>query len=200
MSFKQKAAAAFLVATLFFSGGFYAGRQTVSVSTGSSQTQSILSPGKIETVFTPYQDGLGAYLKFLDRAKKSIQIACYGFTEPQIVDKLIELKQSRGVKIQLVLDRSQSRGQYQKEQILRLRQAGIEVIIGSSEKSGQIMHNKFTIIDAEWVEDGSWNYTRSADKQANTQNYVQSAERAHLFGEYWMRLYRFMSSQDQNLH
>lgn len=125
-------------------------------------------------------------------------IACYGFTEPAIVDKLIELK-DRGVKVRLVLDRSQSAGKYQADQVRRLRAAGIEVVIGTSEKSGQIMHHKFTVIDGLYVEDGSWNYSHSANKQANLLNFVQSRARAQLFQEQWERMHKFMSKQNQSL-
>lgn len=154
---------------------------------------------QIETLFTPYDNGLARYLKFLDTAKKSVFIACYGFTEPSIVDKLIELKTERNVNVRIVLDRSQSGGKYQKEAIERLRAAGIEVVIGTSPKYGAIMHNKFTIIDGLWVEDGSWNYSASASKQGNVMNFIRSPRRAQLFGDYWQKLYAHMSTQPQKL-
>ncbi|HNN62270.1 MAG TPA: phospholipase D-like domain-containing protein, partial [Candidatus Obscuribacter sp.] len=127
----------------------------------------------IETVFTPYQSGLAAYLNFLDGTKHSLRIASYSLTEESITDKLIELK-GRGVKDIIVLvDKSQTLSggrnktglKYQQEQVQRLRDAGIEVVIGTSEKRGQIMHLKATVRDGEWVEDGSWNYSGSADFQ-----------------------------------
>ncbi|MBX9685880.1 MAG: FAM83 family protein [Candidatus Obscuribacterales bacterium] len=196
MSSKSKAIAALLLLALVFSGGFYAGLKYAEPQTIAGNGE-LVAVQEIETVFTPYQNGLGAYLNFLSKAKQSVLIACYGFTEADIVDKLIELK-NKNVSVKLLLDRSQSAGPYQKVQIERLRKAGIEVVVGTSEKSGQIMHNKFTIVDGEWVEDGSWNYSNSADKQANTQNYVHSKKRAELFTEYWQRMYRFMSKQGQS--
>jgi len=158
-----------------------------------------LAPGQMQTIFTPSEQGLPSYLQFLDQAKKSVFIAAYGFTEPSIVDKLIELKEKRGVTVRLVLDRSQSHGTYQRPQIERLRQAGIEVVIGTSPSHGQIMHNKFTVIDYEWVEDGSWNYSRSADFQGNVLNFVHSTERAKNFILTWQYLYNHMSQQSQDI-
>ena len=49
----------------------------------------------IETVFTPYQSGLAAYLNFLDGTKHSLRIASYSLTEESITDKLIELQKAR---------------------------------------------------------------------------------------------------------
>lgn len=159
----------------------------------------------IETIFTPYQSGLAAYLKFLDGTKHSLRIASYSLTEESITDKLIELK-GRGVNDIIVLvDRSQTLSggrsksglKYQQEQVQRLRDAGIEVVIGTSEKRGQIMHLKATVRDGEWVEDGSWNYSGSADYQNNNLNITRSPKRARLFLENWQRLYSFMKTQDQ---
>lgn len=159
----------------------------------------------IETVFTPYQSGLAAYLNFLDGTKHSLRIASYSLTEESITDKLIELK-GRGVKDIIVLvDKSQTLSggrnktglKYQQEQVQRLRDAGIEVVIGTSQKRGQIMHLKATVRDGEWVEDGSWNYSGSADFQNNNLNIIRSPKRAKLFLENWQRLYSFMKTQDQ---
>lgn len=152
----------------------------------------------IRTVFTPDEDGLEAYLGFLGQARTSVHIACYGFTEPAVVEKLIELHK-RGVKVRILLDRSQSQGKYQSEPVTKLRDAGIEVVIGTSTKAGQIMHHKFTIIDGELVEDGSWNYTRSANKQANLLNFVRSKSRAQLFQKHWDKMHAHMSKQKQDV-
>lgn len=168
---------------------------------GHSLPQSGIDPQDyMTTVFTPYEDGLASYLNFLDRAKHKIRVGVYSYTEKAVTDKLIELHR-RGVKdIKVLVDQSQSvarSGKYQQEQIERLRAEGIEVVIGTSEKSHQIMHLKFTVIDDEWTEDGSWNYTASANKQDNNLNFVQSRKRAAHFTAMWERMYAFMKNQDQ---
>jgi phosphatidylserine/phosphatidylglycerophosphate/cardiolipin synthase-like enzyme len=154
----------------------------------------------MHTVFTPYEDGMDAYLKFLDGAKRKVRVGVYSFTLAPVTDKLIELHQ-KGVKdIKVLVDLSQSvgrSGKYQQAQIERLRAEGIEVVIGTSEKSHQIMHLKFTVVDDEWTEDGSWNYTASANKQDNDLNFVQSKQRAAFFTAMWERMYNFMKNQDQ---
>lgn len=185
---KVSAGLVLLVST--FGGGYWS---------GYSAPRSDVDPQLyIETVFTPYADGLQSYLNFLDKAKAEIHIACYGFTEAAVADKLIELKKQRGISIHILLDRSQSGGAYQKKQIDRLLAAGIEVVIGTSEKSGQIMHHKYTVLDAEWVEDGSWNYTHSASKQANLMNFVRSKSRAAQFRANWQQMHRFMIAHQKH--
>ena len=80
-----------------------------------------------------------------------------------------------------------------------LRAAGVEVVIGTSEKSKEIMHNKFTVIDGRIVQDGSWNYTRAANRQANVLNFVDDYDRAQRFLRYWERMHKFMKTQPQDL-
>ena len=190
MKTSHKVVACVLAICLALSGAYW---------TGYTTPRSDVDPQDyITTIFTPDEDGLAAYLNFLDRASQNVFVAFYGFTEPSVVDKLIELK-GRGVKVRILLDRSQSRGKYQAEQIVRLREAGIEVVIGTSMKSGQIMHHKFTIIDGHLVEDGSWNCSRSSSKQANLLNIVDSRSRARMFQEKWDDMFKFMSKQDQSL-
>ena len=102
--------------------------------------------------------------------------------------------------IVFLLDKSQTvsrSGKYEQAQIKRLRDAGIEVVIGTSEQKHNIMHLKMTIRDGLWVEDGSWNYSKSANTQANNVNVIKSPKRAALFLKDWQRMYDFMSKQDQ---
>ncbi|MBX9671429.1 MAG: hypothetical protein K2X93_27820 [Candidatus Obscuribacterales bacterium] len=149
----------------------------------------------IETIFTPYDNGIAAYLKFLDKATKSVNIAAYSLTHDEITAKLIELK-GRGVTVRVLLDQSQSANKDQKEQIENLRAAGIEVVIGKSEAYGQIMHHKYTIIDGLWVHNGSWNFSNSASKQANTLEFIKSPTRAKKFLDNWERMYTFMKAHE----
>ncbi len=153
----------------------------------------------ITTVFTPYDDAISHYLSFLDKAKKSVYIAGYAYTDQRITDRLIELKIKRHVDVHLLLDLSQTAGrsgEREMAQIDQLRAAGIEVVIGTSEKSHQIMHDKYTVLDELYVESGSWNYTKSANDQANTLDFIESPRRARLFLNNWRRMHNFMQSQE----
>lgn len=152
----------------------------------------------IRTVFTPYDDGLAAYIALLSGAKKSIYVATYSMTDKSIVDKLIELKNLRNVQIHILLDFSETQGRSagsEEAAISALKQAGIEVVTGNSERAHQLMHDKYTVIDDEWVESGSWNYTRAANKQDNVFDIIRSPKRARLFKNNWERMYAVMKAQ-----
>lgn len=163
--------------------------------TGYELPRSYIDPQDyIESVFTPYEDGLEHYLEFLDRAESSVHIAAYSFTQSAVVDKLIELKTKRRVEVHILVDLSQSHNKYEMAQIDRLRKAGIEVIAGKSESHGQLMHHKYTVIDRIWVYSGSWNFSNSANHQANELDFIKSKKRARKFLDNWRRMYRFMKA------
>lgn len=156
----------------------------------------------VRSVFTPYEDGIGNYLAELDKAHKSVHVAAYAFTDPRISDKLVWLAKNRGVKIYAVLDQSQTRSRTagsERKMIEALRAVGAEVWVGTSEMKHEIMHNKFTVIDGHIVEDGSWNYSKSANFQGNVLNFIDDYDRAQKFIAYWNRMAAFMKTQDQTL-
>ncbi|MGH7485129.1 MAG: phospholipase D-like domain-containing protein, partial [Terriglobales bacterium] len=100
--------------------------------------------------------------------------------------------------VHVLLDLSESKAVSSEAPLIdKLRAAGIDVVIGTSPHKHAIMHNKFSIADGEWVEDGSWNITSNADDQANTlnMNIVPSPQRASLFRATWDKLHDFMKAQ-----
>jgi len=151
----------------------------------------------IETIFTPYDNGIEAYLDFLDKAQKSVHVAAYSLTHDDITAKLIWLKEKRNVTVRVLLDQSQSGGPDAKEQVEKLRAAGIEVVIGKSASYGQIMHHKYTVIDGLWTFNGSWNLSNSASKQANHLDFIKSEKRAKQFQDNWDRMYTFMKARQK---
>lgn len=188
MSTRLKLIISMILAALIFSGGVYLGYE---IPRTDPQAQ-------IQTVFTPYEDGAGSYLEFLSRAKKSVHIAAYSFTDERIADKLIELKRDGVKEIRILLDLSQTKGWSGDETLAlveKMRKAGIEVVIGTSAKYGRIMHHKYTVVDGVWVEDGSFNYSVDANRQANLLNFIKSESRARLFLSNWHRMYKFMKAQ-----
>ncbi|MBU6453936.1 MAG: hypothetical protein KGS72_19310 [Cyanobacteria bacterium REEB67] len=189
--FAFRALAVLLLLGGVFGGGTYYGYQL---------PRAIDPQDNIETSFMPYQSGIDTYLKFMDGTRQSLRVAVYNLSDPRVVDKAIELKQ-RGVNdIIFLLDKSQTvsrSGPKEQALINRLRAAGIEVVVGTSEQKHNIMHLKVTIRDGLWVEDGSWNYSKSANTQANDINIIKSPKRAALFLADWQRMYAFMKTQDQ---
>lgn len=190
MSVRVKLILATILAVLLFSGGVYVGYQ---IPRTDPQDQ-------METIFTPYEDGTAKYLEFLDRASQSVYIAGYSFTDDRIADKLIELRANGVKEIHVIMDLEQATVSWNSNKMLalaeKMRKAGIEVVMGTSEKSKEIMHHKYTVVDGIWVEDGSFNYTKLANRQANTLNFVKSKKRAELFMDNWQRMHRFMKAQE----
>ena len=140
-----------------------------------------------KTYFSPQDDTLKAFLAFVRTAKHKIRVADYSFNLEPLVDLLIE-KQRAGIDVQLVLDKSQSAGASEKPAIKRLHTAKVPMVLGTSDKH-KIMHNKFTVVDDEWVQSGSWNYTNAASDEDNFFDIEHSAERAKFFTDDWQRMY-----------
>ena len=74
----------------------------------------------------------------LNSAQKSIYVAVFSLGDKRIVDKWIELKAGRHLDVRVLLNLSQTQGRSSESSLSdlidSLRQAGIEVVIGSSEQ------------------------------------------------------------------
>lgn len=93
-------------------------------------------------------------LKAIGDAQKTLRIAAYQFTSPEIAKAVIAAK-NRGVAVAVVLDKTQAAGDTQAAMVA----AGIDCRIDTR---FVIMHHKFAVIDGASVETGSFNYTLSA--------------------------------------
>ena len=138
----------------------------------------------ISTCFTP-PSGCGTVIASrISKAQESIHVQAYGFTSGEIAKALINAN-NRGVKVKVLLDKSNIGAKYSK--MRDLRKAGIEVLI--DEVSG-IAHNKIIIIDGSAVITGSFNFTTSADIR-NTENViiVQNKPLAQKYLQNWHARY-----------
>jgi hypothetical protein len=190
---KNKLLLGLLGVLLIFGAGVYVGHLKIPATAGIDP-QTYFS-----TTFTPYEDGTATYVAWLDQhGRKSLFVADYTFNNETVVDKYVELKTRYHSDVHVLLDLSESRSvATEQPAVSKLQAAGIEVVIGTSPKSGAIMHDKFSVGDGDWVEDGSWNYTDAADKQANVlnMNIVPSPQRGRLFKVTWDKLHDFMQQQ-----
>lgn len=100
-------------------------------------------------------------LQAIVEARESLYVAAYQLTSADVVKALIAAKQ-RGVKVSVVLDRTQASGDSQ----AALVAAGVGCRI---DKKFRIMHHKFVVVDGKHVETGSFNFSASADK-VNAEN------------------------------
>jgi len=117
----------------------------------------------IDIHFSPKGGCTEAIVKELDAAKTSILVQAYSFTSAPIAKALVEAHK-RGVKVQIILDKSQQTEKYSSADFLQ--HSGISTFIDAKHA---IAHNKIMLIDGSVVITGSFNFTKSAE-ESNAEN------------------------------
>jgi phosphatidylserine/phosphatidylglycerophosphate/cardiolipin synthase-like enzyme len=114
-----------------------------------------------QVYFSPKGGCTEAIVNNLDQAEKYVLVQAYSFTSKPIAEALVNAHK-RGVKVKVLLDKSQKHGKGSKLSLLV--DAGISVSIDTKHS---IAHNKVMIIDGVTVMTGSFNFTNAAeDKNA----------------------------------
>jgi len=120
-----------------------------------------VASGRMEVLFTPWNDIESALLRAMREAKKVIYVQAFSFTSRNLARGLIEA-QSRGVKVDVLADREQT-VKAENSQIPVMAAAGIPVALEVRYASA---HNKILLIDPletnSVVVTGSYNFTYSA--------------------------------------
>lgn len=96
-------------------------------------------------------------LSLIQGAKKTIRIAMFTFTHPQIAQALIDAMH-RGVKVRIVVDYYSGRGA-SKKLVEQLSKEGIIVFLSQGQ---QLLHHKWAIFDNTIFVMGSANWTKAA--------------------------------------
>jgi len=99
----------------------------------------------------------------ISRARHSIEIAMYAITSREIAQAIVKAK-DRGIKVRVVLDKSQIKEITSKSRYLIKKDVNVKFHIGPG-----LMHDKFAIVDDRAVLTGSFNWTAAADKK-NAEN------------------------------
>ena len=102
-------------------------------------------PPSIEAYFSPHGGCTEAVIRELDKAKTTILVQAYSFTSAPIAKALLNAHK-RGVKIEVILDKSQRTQNYSSTTFLYNQ--GIPVKIDAQHA---IAHNKVMIIDGEFL-------------------------------------------------
>jgi phospholipase D len=126
---------------------------------------SQIARSKVSTCFTPPAGCAKFIANEVDKAEESIYMQAYGMSDTLITEALINA-QSRGVKVKILLDRSNISQKFSK--MHKLQRAKIDVSI---DKVPGIAHNKVIIIDKKKVITGSFNFTKAADTR-NAENVI----------------------------
>jgi phosphatidylserine/phosphatidylglycerophosphate/cardiolipin synthase-like enzyme len=116
-----------------------------------------------EVYFSPNGECTDAIVRELDKAQSTVLVQAYSFTSYKIAKGLLDAHK-RGVKVEVILDKSQKSDQYSSADLLA--NSGMSVKIGSQHA---IAHNKVMIIDGETVITGSFNFTKAAEEN-NAEN------------------------------
>ncbi len=116
-------------------------------------------------------------IALMDRAQRTLDVCVYEFDLENVADAMVRAAQ-RGVRVRLVTDSDTVDSKDPADQAVqsKLRAANIPVV---PDNRRPIMHNKFTVVDGEWVEMGSWNYTvNDTYRNNNNQAIIQSRDLA----------------------
>jgi phosphatidylserine/phosphatidylglycerophosphate/cardiolipin synthase-like enzyme len=134
----------------------------------------------VQLYFSPNGGSTNAIIKEIDNAKSEILVQAYSFTSTPIAKALLEAHK-RGVKVEVILDKSQKTQKYSGATFLA--NSRIPTFIDSSHA---IAHNKIMIIDGKIVITGSFNFTKAAEsKNAENLLILESPELAKLYTENW---------------
>ncbi len=117
----------------------------------------------IQVFFSPKGGCTDAVVKELDAAKATVLVQAYSFTSAPIAKALVDTHK-RGVKVEVILDKSQRTEKYSSADFVL--HAGIAIKIDAVHA---IAHNKIIIVDDQTVITGSFNFTKNAEEN-NAEN------------------------------
>ena len=134
----------------------------------------------IQVYFSPDGGCTDAINKVLGQAKQEILVQAYSFTSAPIAKALLDAHK-RGVKVQVILDKSQKTQKYSSATFLK--NSRIPTYIDAKHA---IAHNKIMIIDRETVITGSFNFTKAAEeKNAENLLIIRDKALAKMYMENW---------------
>jgi len=134
----------------------------------------------IQVFFSPKGGCTEAVVENVGKAKSTILVQAYSFTSAPIAKALVDAAK-RGVKVQVILDKSQRTEKYSDADFLL--HEGVPTFIDAKHA---IAHNKIIIIDSHTVLTGSFNFTKAAEED-NAENLlvIDDAALAKKYTENW---------------
>jgi phosphatidylserine/phosphatidylglycerophosphate/cardiolipin synthase-like enzyme len=120
-------------------------------------------PQGVQVFFSPRGGATQAVVSALDQATNQILVQAYSFTSAPIARALVEA-QRRGVKVEVILDKSQRTEKYSEADFLQ--HEGVPTLIDAQHS---IAHNKVMVLDGGVVLTGSFNFTKAAEEN-NAEN------------------------------
>ncbi len=136
---------------------------TVSRPPASAHIETPVTISQAEVYYSPRGGATDAVVREITAATKSLSVLAYSFTSKPIAAALIAAHR-RGVKIEIVLDKSQRNEKTSQSD--EVRAAGIALWFDTTHA---IMHDKVCIADEAVVVTGSFNYSAAAENE-NAEN------------------------------
>lgn len=136
----------------------------------------------ISVCFTPNKQCQLQIINEINKARKSIYVQAYSFTDQGIAEALVSAFK-RGVHVKVILDKSNVKdGRSAKDAIIQN-----QIPIRFDYPSG-IAHNKIIVIDNQLVITGSYNFSAAAYTR-NTENLllINNSKLAHDYIENWLK-------------
>jgi phosphatidylserine/phosphatidylglycerophosphate/cardiolipin synthase-like enzyme len=137
----------------------------------AAQEEPLFATSRVEVFFSPHGGCTEAIVRELGAAKETVLVQAYSFTSAPIAAAVVAAHK-RGVKVAVLLDKSQRSAQYSSADFLG--RAGVPTFIDAKHA---IAHNKVMIIDGETVITGSFNFTKAAES-SNAENLLVIRDRA----------------------
>jgi len=119
----------------------------------------------IQVFFSPKGGCTEAVIANLDKATNTVLVQAYSFTSAPIAKALVDAKK-RGIKVQVVLDKSNKTANYSSADFLL--HEGVPTFIDAKHA---IAHNKIMVIDGHTILTGSFNFTYAAQHR-NAENAI----------------------------
>lgn len=134
---------------------------------------------QIEVGFSPNAGAERLVLKVINASRKSIRLAAYSFTSPQVVRALLDAKR-RGVDVRVVVDEKGNQSKAGTAALNLLAGGGIAARLNGEYA---IHHDKYIVADGLHVQTGSFNYSQAAAK-SNSENVIVIWHNADLAAAY----------------
>jgi phosphatidylserine/phosphatidylglycerophosphate/cardiolipin synthase-like enzyme len=119
-------------------------------------------PTDVRTFYSPVDNPKGALLYLIEHACHEIDLAMYGFDDPDLAAAIKTKLADPAIRVRLTLDSSQAGGIHEKQLLDAEDYPNNSVAIGTSEH-GRIMHMKLMMIDGTILVTGSTNWSDAAE-------------------------------------
>ena len=152
----------------------------IPLQPGYATDLTLFKDTSIQVYFSPDGGCTNAINKLIGQARQEILVQAYSFTSAPIAKALLEAHK-RGVKVMVILDKSQKTQKYSSATFLK--NSRIPTFIDDKHA---IAHNKIMIIDRKIVITGSFNFTKAAEeKNAENVLILKNKELAGIYLRNW---------------